>query len=306
MGLLLNLGCNVNLFPKPWINVDAVPPPDDLVVAGLAGCWREHADFQTRDFLSLDWLGPSTVEKIQLDFVLEHLHIDRVPDFLYQLARVLIEGGKIEARVPDGALYARQIIEWENRGGLGNWMKFRTANFELLNPTDSGPLSAGPAAHHKSIWTERTAKLLFEAQGFTVSFAHEGDRITGLSTLVIHGTRGYTPAGKLVTAEQERPLAGCPMIVVGPGGEKRVEHFPTSAEELPGPWEEAKVESELKAARPPIAEPWKDVSNKTPLKAFEEVKALPTQQTPLEQQLQREIDLKNKPNDRFGEPPQEN
>jgi hypothetical protein len=186
----LNLGCNVNLLPRPFLNVDILDLPVELILDGKP--WEENFDFRLGDIGNLSWIGAEEVEEVRAEFVLEHLHLDDIPDTLYEWSRVLKIGGKIKACVPDAEYQAKAILNWIRRRDLNSWMKFRVANFELLNPVDSGPLAVGPGAAHKSLWTKASAELLFEAQGFKVETYFETEPLQGIQTLVIIGTKTYS------------------------------------------------------------------------------------------------------------------
>lgn len=86
----LNLGCSDAHLPKPWVNVDVVPPADQL--ADLNGRWP--------------W-GDNTVSEIRAYDILEHL---KSPiHTMNEAYRVLRPGGTFDIMVPttDGRGWAQ-------------------------------------------------------------------------------------------------------------------------------------------------------------------------------------------------------
>jgi SAM-dependent methyltransferase len=77
----LNLGCSDAIMPPPWINVDIVPPCDQLADLNERWPWADS---------SVDYI-------VALD-IFEHLHSPI--HSMNEAWRVLVPGGKIDIMVP--------------------------------------------------------------------------------------------------------------------------------------------------------------------------------------------------------------
>jgi predicted SAM-dependent methyltransferase len=195
----LNLGCGQNLR-EDYINIDVVEPSSDSIYAND----KKLSDFRfiKSDITSLAEFGNNVVDEIRCDFVLEHIHIDRLPDFIFNMCRVLKVGGKLLAQVPNAEYYAKAILDFcrEEPTTLSAWGKYRKATFELLNPALTGILTLGPGAAHASLWTAKSAKFLLESEGFSVETWEDEEVTQGSCTLMIVATKVRSPH-----AEYTRP-----------------------------------------------------------------------------------------------------
>lgn len=101
----LNIGCGPYPAPAPWVNVDVVRA-HNIQPDILAPSW-EPSSFG---------IDPSTVERVYLGHVLEHVAWPHVPTFLAQVRDLMASGGQVCVVGPDTN---RTLQLW--RDGSTDW-----------------------------------------------------------------------------------------------------------------------------------------------------------------------------------------
>ena len=95
----LNLGCQIRKFPneRGWINIDL----DDSVKPDIL-CDVKKLPFEDNE-----------VDFIYAAHLLEHIYLDKVPEYLREWMRVLKPGGKLAIVVPDIGTVMRRYASGE-------------------------------------------------------------------------------------------------------------------------------------------------------------------------------------------------
>lgn len=137
----LNLGCGPYRAPAGWINVDHPASEFNSEITAEIYCLIEDLPF--RD---------SSAERIYCGHVLEHIPLDKVPDTLMELDRVLTPDGILTIVGPD--MDRIKAVDHEA------WLD------EAMRVDNDGP----PGIHHRWVPTATNTLQLLEDAGF---LAHE-------------------------------------------------------------------------------------------------------------------------------------
>lgn len=137
----LNIGCGPYPAPKPWINVDQRNIPE--------------ADVVNPSGRPVDVAEPDSVHRVYLGHVLEHVRWEDVPEFLWEVRRLLRPGGSLGVVGPD---VWKALSMWRT----GNLSRRMLAQIMESHAADEGVTGT---RHEWNCHADRLAPL-FEVAGF--------------------------------------------------------------------------------------------------------------------------------------------
>lgn len=157
---IINFGCGSN--PKTgMVNIDFQIPRCVLDTS------REHLDYwlYEGEVTSPHDLPKEYFETIESTMVMEHVHLDKIPNLLYCLFEFLKPGGKLIIVVPNFLSIARMFVDSCDGAPLNlqGMTLFREITYQLLDPTFD---STGSARGHQSLWTPGIAHHWLNNEGF--------------------------------------------------------------------------------------------------------------------------------------------
>lgn len=103
-------------------------------------------------------------ETIEATMVMEHIHLDKIPNILYCFYEFLKPGGKLIIVVPNFRSIAKMFVDsWDGTPlNLQNMTLFREITYQLLDPTFESSSGRG----HQSLWTPEIAYHWLNNEGF--------------------------------------------------------------------------------------------------------------------------------------------
>ena len=189
MGLILNVACGSNLFPKPWVNTDHVdmseyieficrPPIAGMPPEQVELCNRVREaggiDFMVHDMMTRFPYADGSCDFIYLGQAIEHINpVHEVPRLLAEFWRLLKPGGILKMTTPDLERLLRAY--WE--GDMGTFADdqpsfYREATAEdqlayiMYGASGAGSTSKSYEGHHH-LYTPGTLTSRLNAIGFT-------------------------------------------------------------------------------------------------------------------------------------------
>ncbi|KAA1396080.1 class I SAM-dependent methyltransferase [Aeromicrobium ginsengisoli] len=174
-GIRVNLGCGIVALPG-WENYDKspvmllrrVPFLRSLLVKlkiltpGHIQTWPDNV--QRRDLTKPLPQADGTVEAIYSSHMLEHIYLQEARELVKEAYRVMAPGGILRLALPDGELWARQLLE----GQGGEHFNERINAYPVARPKGRRQITfmLGGSAHK---WqpTRDLVKAMVEDAGFT-------------------------------------------------------------------------------------------------------------------------------------------
>lgn len=144
-GLRVNLGCGIVALPG-WENYDKspvmllrrLPWVRNLLVRlriltpGHIQTWPDNV--QRKDLTKPLPLADGSVEAIYSSHMLEHIYLEEAAALLKECHRVMAPGGILRLALPDGELWARQLMEGSQDGSAGRHYNERLGAYPTVRP----------------------------------------------------------------------------------------------------------------------------------------------------------------------------
>lgn len=175
----LNLGCGV-IALEGWENYDRSPVmllrrvpalrnflvKAKILAPGHIQEWP--AIVQRRDLTKPLPFPDGVVEAIYSSHMLEHIYFDEARALLVESFRVMKPGGVIRVALPDGDLWARQLVQSEGDGDAGRRYNERLGAYPNARPKGRRMVAfIGGGSAHKWQPTRGVVREIIEAAGFT-------------------------------------------------------------------------------------------------------------------------------------------
>lgn len=156
---VINLGCGSEL-KEDQVNIDIYMPDCVQYHAKDGDYWLFQGELLTPHELPKNYF-----KAIYATMVLEHVHLDKIPNLLYCLYEFLQPNGKLHIVVPNFRLIAKMFIDScdENPFDLKKQSLLREITYQLLDPT-LGEIES--ARGHQSLWTPESAYCWLSCEGF--------------------------------------------------------------------------------------------------------------------------------------------
>lgn len=177
-GIRINLGCGVVALPG-WENYDKspvmllrrVPFLRSLLVKlkiltpGHIQTWPENV--QRRDLTKPLPQKDRTVEAIYSSHMLEHIYLEEARRLVKETFRVMAPGGIIRLALPDGELWARQLLEGAGDAQSGAHYNERLGAYPVERPKGRRLITfIGGGSAHKWQPTRGLVRSMLEEAGY--------------------------------------------------------------------------------------------------------------------------------------------
>lgn len=159
MPKVINLGCGSEL-KEDQVNIDVHIPDSVRYYSNIKNCWIFQGEI-----LSPHELPKNYFKTINATMVMEHVHLDNIPNLLYCLYEFLQPNGKLYIKVPNFKQAAKMYMDSCDLGSfdMSKLTLLREITYQLLDPTlDSNEGGRG----HQSLWTPELAYFWLSNEGF--------------------------------------------------------------------------------------------------------------------------------------------
>lgn len=154
--LKLNLGCGGNL-KKDYLNIDVkketeIPNPNKY-------------DYREGDCGDLHFISDKSVDEIYTKYLIEHIHVLDIKEYLFEWRRVLKEDGELVLIFPDFDKIVNAYSHCKELQTLDDFMELLSLIYHLLNPTQKNLVKSD---QHRSIATIKLITVMLNSEGFKI------------------------------------------------------------------------------------------------------------------------------------------
>ena len=155
ISLKLNLGCGGDL-KEGYLNIDT-KAPENL---------PKEYNFRQGDAGNLFFIPDKCVDEIYAKYLIEHIHILDLKEYLFEWRRVLKEDGKLIVIFPDFDKIIKEYKKCKDLLFLDDFMNFVGLTYHLLNATQRPDLVK--ADQHRAIITKKLLEIYLRSEGFEI------------------------------------------------------------------------------------------------------------------------------------------